>query len=386
MILNILVTLIYTVVTFVGAFSTTGAAVQDKNEAWSLEAYLTKIEQRVEMGQKLSFGLIPAERFEVEFDEVVTGLFDEIEAYSGFDAERVAASWPDIYYYNRWLYSLMPGAMNALRDDLMGKADQFEAEKDWNRMAVYRTAGVSFGMPTKILLAGEETKTGSGVYDIIIYATYGDGSTVRFNPNIQYNTIYGDVNQRHDHPSGIVGTGFAMNVAEGYAFNTPNSPQRALGYMKLYDDLFLRTSDMVNLDTMRLKFEYQGRDWMIQMWKGRYFVTTGGELGIYNKPKDRLVEFYDAATNDELIPMSFRIKLLETDEYIIDRPLTTHWWMTGYAVQKMVYGPSKLALETEIKPYDDEFSKALQGALDVQVAAKQLTYTVQDDGIISIAW
>ena len=40
---------------------------------------------------------------------------------------------------------------------------------------------------------------------------------------------------------------------------------------------------------------------MIQVWKGQYGITTGGELGVYNKTTNRETEFYDCASDEDML-------------------------------------------------------------------------------------
>ncbi len=385
MILNILMSIAYTFISIISAFSNAGAAAQDSSQAWSLADYYQKVESRTNTLKTLTFGLLPADRIEVEFDETLSEMFEELERNSGVSAEDIINTWPDLYYYNRWVYALMPGMVNTLRDNILGKADQYEADQDWTRMALYRMLGISAGMPEKVRIVAEETAA-PGVYAIVIYATYGDGSVARMDSKAQYNKNSGYVYQNNDGAEGIVGLGYNMNIRDSWAYTSLNPPQRVLGYTKAYDDAILKTTDMVDVDTLRLKFPYQGRDWMLQLWKGRYFITTGGEVGIYNKPTDRLIDFYDAATDAERIGMSFRVTA-DTGDVLIDRPITLHWWMTGFSVRPNIYGPSRLTLQTDITPTDAEMMEGLCAALEKEFANGALTYALSEDNtIVSIVW
>jgi len=375
--LNALVTIIFTICSVINAFANAGAAAQDKNQPWELTSYFQRIERRVGIGKMLTLGLAPADRLNVEFDGVISEMLGEMESYSGFDAKAIATSWPDIHYYNRWLYTLFPGAFNGVRDFLMNKADECQANNDTIGMVIYRVLGVSAGMPKKVLLAGEEFPDQPGLYEIVVHCTYGDGSTSRTELQATWDSARGYIYQDGDRPDGILGSGFAMNLREGWAYNTLRAPQRELGYNKLYDDLLLKTTNMIDADVVRLKFSYHNEDWMLQLWKGRYFITTGGEIGMYKKSKDRIIEHYKGGKGEDLVPMSYRIRLLETGELLVDRPLTPHWWMTGFALRHMVYGPTRIALETEIVPLDADMQAGLVTALEREIAGgARVTYSL----------
>ena len=343
------------------------------SEEWDISSYLKRAEWRAKLPNKLSFGLLPENRFELEFDEKMGKMFADMKALTGYDAMAVASSWPDMYYSSRWLYTLFPGIFNNTRDYILDKADEYESS-DWNRMALYRVLGPAAGMPTKVKVFAKENYHGKGLHECCLEFTFADGSVRQIETKATYNEKEGYVYHDGDAWQGIAGLGYNMNLKDGWAYTSFSSWQRSLGYMKLYDNMLLKTSDMVYVDTERLKFSYAGKDWMIQLWKGRYFITTGGELGIYNKPKDRWIEFYDA-DNDNYVHMSYRIRLKETGELLVNRPLTWHWWMTGFSVRPQVYGPSQIALETEIVPRDAEMEAAIKGALDKEISkGAPLTY------------
>jgi hypothetical protein len=237
-------------------------------------------------------------------------------------------------------------------------------------MVLYRLLGIIAGMPTHSHVGAvpQDELDPHVDYEIFIDCTYADGKKLRLKTFTKYNTESGEFGEGN----GISGLGFNFNFNfdsdDGpYAYTTKASWQRSLGYMKLYDTMFLQTSKMVNIKTVRLKFDYAGKDWMLQLWKGRYFITTGGEIGIYNKPKNRKIEFYDVAGDKELINMSFRIiadKGTDGEILVIDRDVLYSWWMTGFGVQRYVYTPNRLTLESTVVPIDDAMCDALKRSLD----------------------
>ena len=77
------------------------------------------------------------------------------------------------------------------------------------------------------------------------------------------------------------------------------------------------------------------KDWMVQMWKGRYgLVMLGGEIGIYTKPSTQSAEFYYSAVAEEEIIMAMDVyqKNLEkgTTQYLFTRGPESAWWLTGF--------------------------------------------------------
>ncbi len=81
---------------------------------------------------------------------------------------------------------------------------------------------------------------------------------------------------------GLVGYAYDMNAGVFYA--TGEGFQREFGYNEMYDRIAVVGT--MPLDTTRVKFNYDGKDWMVQFWKGFYgLVFAGCEIGVYNRPE-----------------------------------------------------------------------------------------------------
>ena len=55
--------------------------------------------------------------------------------------------------------------------------------------------------------------------------------------------------------------------------------QRGFGYCALYDKAALRFNMI--FDCLPVYFDYQGKTWLIEFWKGQYGINTGCEIGVY---------------------------------------------------------------------------------------------------------
>ncbi len=112
-------------------------------------------------------------------------------------------------------------------------------------------------------------------------------------------------------------------------FYTASDPwQRNFGFTPIYDACAPFTIMFYN--TKRIKFYYDGLDWMIQIWKGQYgWVFIGAEIGVYTKDPDfNVADFYACASDDNLLNMSMVI--YHKDNVIINRPYGAYWWCTGF--------------------------------------------------------
>ncbi len=120
--------------------------------------------------------------------------------------------------------------------------------------------------------------------------------------------------------------GFEYDQEQGIYYSQMEPLQRYFGFNYIYD--MMAPIAGMHYDTKRIQFDYAGKDWMIQIWKGQYGITAGAEIGLYNKT-DKIMQ-YDCASNDELITMSF--DFYNQNEYVFSRGPEKHWWLTGFKV------------------------------------------------------
>lgn len=137
--------------------------------------------------------------------------------------------------------------------------------------------------------------------------------------------------------------GFFYDEKQGVFTSRLDAWQRKQGY----EDLFDRAATGLNmvLDAWPVHFDYEGRTWLIELWKGQYGINTGGEIGIYHA-KDIVPEvFYktshfDAAEDDEMPQMICRLERKGKELY---RQNKEHWWLTGFQMGSFSK-PSELRL------------------------------------------
>lgn len=152
--------------------------------------------------------------------------------------------------------------------------------------------------------------------------------------------------------------------ANGDVYFTDKDPwQRNFGFNELYD---VGASFIVfYYDTVRCKFNYANKDWMIQFWKGQYgFVFIGAEIGVYNKPATRKVEHYDCASDEDSLKMS--MTCYRKGEEIFSRKYATYWWCTGFVPGKLdkFSDRSELTVKCRITTKDYKMLLAFCGALE----------------------
>ncbi len=172
---------------------------------------------------------------------------------------------------------------------------------------------------------------------------------------------------------------------ESDVYYTNKDPwQRNFGFNELYD---VGASFIVfYYDTMRCKFNYAKKDWMIQFWKGQYgFVFIGAEIGVYNKPESRKVEHYDCATDEESLKMS--MTCYRKGKEIFSRKYATYWWCTGFVPGKLdkFSDRSELTVQARITLKDARMLLSFCGALEENGLRLNKNYTT--DGLdVFVTW
>lgn len=111
--------------------------------------------------------------------------------------------------------------------------------------------------------------------------------------------------------------------------------QKDFGFNEVYDKFAPIT--MMYYDTVRTTFEYGGKEWLIQIWKGQYGMAfVGGEIGVYTRPIGSIGSHFVCADKEDWLYMetAFMWDEYETGEYraVFNRDYDKYWWATGFVV------------------------------------------------------
>lgn len=122
--------------------------------------------------------------------------------------------------------------------------------------------------------------------------------------------------------------GFAYDAKYGVFYATGAGWQRTMGYTELYDRL--AAVAFMPLETIRIKFNYAGMQWMVQLWKGYYgLVLAGCETGFYNRPGDTPENqtTYNVVSEEyhQEISCRFHYGISSFTRY------SKTWWLTGFS-------------------------------------------------------
>lgn len=145
--------------------------------------------------------------------------------------------------------------------------------------------------------------------------------------------------------------------------------QKNFGFNEVYDKFAPIT--MMYYDTVRTIFDYDGKEWLVQMWKGQYgYCFVGGEVGIYTRrPGSGGTHFACADKEDWLnMEMAFVWDEFNDGNYspIFTRPYEKYWWCTGFVVgfpnKNIVKTREEFRLVTHITFKDSEMADAFCNA------------------------
>lgn len=124
--------------------------------------------------------------------------------------------------------------------------------------------------------------------------------------------------------------GYSYSCSQDLFSSRIDAWQRSFGYGKLYDNAASHLG-MV-FDCLPIYFNYQGKTWLLELWKGQYGINTGCEMGIYYADRilsdDELENTIFQSVNDsDMLPMSFTLQRMDDD---IASLAGKHWWLTAF--------------------------------------------------------
>ncbi len=134
--------------------------------------------------------------------------------------------------------------------------------------------------------------------------------------------------------------GYRYNTAgDFYYTDDKDCWQKNAGYNEVYDNMAPMTGMFI--DQVRIRFNYGGKDWMIQFWKGQYgFLLVGAEIGVYTAPGGTYkgdtsgVNHYSCAGQEDWLNMQLDCYWSKNNDghykKIFTREYGKYWWATGF--------------------------------------------------------
>lgn len=323
--------------------------------------------------------VIPEEKLKVTVDGFMVDVFQGItDATEGvIDCEMLLNSLPSLKGSSNEIKSLLKLDMAVVDPALQEMADEYYAQG--NDLGGFAVSFIRVYLKTidscemySVPVEGEE-----GCFELFIAVNYEYGEADHFSTNIVYDSVNETLNSKYD--TGVLDLGFVLDT-DSYVISTAiNSWQRGYGFTMVYD-IFCYVTKVFDYTTVRVKFVYDNREWMVQLWKGKYFVAPGGEIGIYTREIGSQGTFYNCASDEDMMVMS--MKLYHQDELLFEMEPTLHWWLTGFKLHPKAYVPKSMTMHGTI-----DFPTEEMATLFVENAnATGQIEAVQDGAHTSFVW
>lgn len=125
--------------------------------------------------------------------------------------------------------------------------------------------------------------------------------------------------------------GFQYDMRCDLFYSTKDAWQREAGYGRIYDEHAIGMNMLIDCEP--LYFTYEGRNYLLELWKGQYGMTSGAEIGFYvseevsERHPERL--FYHSVADEAMLDMRFILK--KGNRVLAMREART-WWLTGFVL------------------------------------------------------
>lgn len=140
--------------------------------------------------------------------------------------------------------------------------------------------------------------------------------------------------------------GFAWDPVSGVFYSTSDPWQRQFGYNQYYDTV--GGYIMLFYDTVRVKFNYGGYDWLVQFWKGQYgFLLLGAEAGVYYKDEGSATSQYICSDNNMRLKIGYTC--YNKGEVLFTRAYQDTWWLTGFVPGRLDKFADRSQLKMKIR-------------------------------------
>ncbi len=169
--------------------------------------------------------------------------------------------------------------------------------------------------------------------------------------------------QQEELNQDLVNAGFAYDRHRDIFYSTKDCWQREMGYCRLYDEGASAFNMVMHCEPVT--FSYANKRWLIELWKGQYGITTGGEIGIYNTDRPDINTdgfkgtFYESVSDAEMLPMRF---VLRKNGKVLFKCKSVTWWLTGFKLGEYS-SPDSLTMDAQIRFPDGYMLQAFTDAL-----------------------
>lgn len=133
--------------------------------------------------------------------------------------------------------------------------------------------------------------------------------------------------ERTDYLNRALGeSGFLYDGEQDIFYASKDPWQKKYGYSRIYDEAAALTGMVIDCEP--IYFDYDGRRFMLEMWKGQYGMSLGGEVGLYQAMRED-GSFYHGVEEADYIGM--HMEIYADGRHLLGRN-ENHWWLTGFVV------------------------------------------------------
>lgn len=312
--------------------------------------------------------LFDEEKLEFKAEGFVDEILNDLAANSFFDGYEIADNIPLAVSSSERIIKLFRIDLDTVIPQLQQEVNDYSMNGEVFKFVVTELLVVYLRQLKEVNIYQEQVS--DNVYRAYAEITYNYGGTDRLDLDLYYNT---ETQQLYSTSGkGIFDLGFNFDNSSNTLYAVTNCWQRSFGFRLAYD--FIAKITVMDYDTERVKFTYNNKEWMIQLWKGRYFMCPGAELGVYNREIGSFGSYYNCASDDEMMNMS--IELYHNDDLIFKEGPMLHWWITGFNVGEKYYLPESLTMKGTI-----EFPTEEMATLFTNSANTHKRLSVEQDGV-----
>lgn len=156
--------------------------------------------------------------------------------------------------------------------------------------------------------------------------------------------------------------GYHYDMWQDVFTNTQDAWQKNFGYTDAFD----KSAPAFNMifDCQPVYFNYIGKTWLIEFWKGQYGINTGCEIGIYHadkiiSPHARKTTLFSAVEEFDYLNMTTE---LFCNGELLARMSGFSWWQTIFSTGQFSE-PSELSMKISIRFPNWEMCDAFADAL-----------------------
>lgn len=307
--------------------------------------------------------------FDISLDEKTKEICDYIKENSYLDIEQLVTNLPDVNDFARFFAYGLKIDTNKFRDMMFDLRDKLYDDGKQTESNLMYLIGAYFSVfeSCEICLVPKQGE----LYEFVLKIQYANDYSEDLYTGVLYDESTGEFFSNNGE-KGMVGIGFNFNIIDMVVYTPIHCWMREFGFCLGYD-LFSYATPFYFYNTRRFKFDYAGKEWMIQIWKGNYMTSNGAEVGIYNRAPEKDGTYYDCASDEDMMNMT--LKLTCGNEFILYRE-GLNWWINGFKLTKNLHPAKSMTMDFSIEMKDEEMLKAFCEAIDNNVH-QDVTYTVE---------